>query len=399
MESTLKDWVDFGQAWEREKNERLLIDYNSLCIYGIRPLDSFLFRIGKDELVVIGAETGSGKSEIGLNIAIQNAKEGKRVAFYYLEGGWKEAIQRIKWREISNRYYKTYTDQGINMDFKRWVYNALPYQLLEDIEKEISEELCGDFKENLYFYPINEDFTVETFMMSLMSFNELLTHSLDLDLVIIDHLQYFSLTKAENEITEITKILREVKSITTRYSTPIILISHLRKRGKNSGLPVHEDFYGSGNIAKIANTAIMISPATDKDNLSTNIYPTYFRIVKSRTGVRSNYAFLTDFNLETRSYGKTYQIYKVNSMGEVSEEPLMSDELPRWLTKEVYMKEELLQEIDRVIERQMPIQRNKWWIYSRAKKCISDYELTKRIGFNPQEYNEYIDYITNKLKI
>lgn len=334
MANTLiDDWRKWDDAFKEENEERVNIDPDSLCSYGVKVLDDALFRIGKNELVVIGAETGSGKSELSLIIAQHNAMQGRTVGVYYLEGGHLEAIQRMKWRDITKKYYAEHKGSFTNMDFKQWAFNYNQSQRLSEIEGEIYNEYWDKYKDNLFFFGVNKDFTMEKFQMSLLDFKEVLSSELHLDLIIIDHLQYFSLGKAENEITEITKILREVKHITEYYNTPVILVSHLRKRGKNAGLPSHEDFYGSSNIPKISTTSIMISPAVDRDNYSKNIFPTYFRVVKSRVGIRTNYAFLTDFHLDTRSYADEYEIYRVNNLGEVWEDPLPEKEKPRWARK------------------------------------------------------------------
>jgi len=330
------DWLTLDQAWLKESLDREDIKAEELCSYGVVPLDDALFRIGKNELVVIGADTGSGKSELGLSIALHNAKAGKTVGVYYLEGGYQEALQRIKWHEITHRYYndERFYKLHIDMDFKKWAFNSYTAEdglaILQQIEAEAKADI-EKYKENLYFFPVSTNFTLDNLMASLLDFQEWVEKKMYLDLIVIDHLQYFSLEKEENEITEITKILRAVKQITEHYQTPIILISHLRKRGKfKNGLPDHEDFYGSSNIPKISTTAIMIAPATDKDILAENIYPTYIRIVKSRTGARPNYAMLANYYLNERKYGGEYDIYRVNSLGEVFETPLLSNELPKW---------------------------------------------------------------------
>jgi len=103
----------------------------------------------------------------------------------------------------------------------------------------------------------------------------------------------------------------------------------LAQEGKDRGLPDQEDFYGSSNIPKIATTAITITPDTKDDNLATNIFPTFFRIVKSRVGLRPNYAMRCNYNLNTRSYEDKYQVYKLDSLGNILPE-LTQAELPKW---------------------------------------------------------------------
>lgn len=332
-----QDWIGWERAFQEEETKRLDINFNKLCNYGIKPLDNALLAIAKNEFVVIGADSGVGKSEMALEIARHNAKNGKKVALFYLEGGHIEAMQRMKWKDICEEYYKN--PCGIEMDFRKWALNMAVDKKIHDISAEIYENLKDSYKDNLFFYPIAQDFKIEELISSILDFHKLTESKFgpfayeglyDLDLIIIDHLQYFSLDQAENEITEITKIIREVKKITDHKNIPVILVSHLRKKGKDRGLPDQEDFYGSSNIPKISSTAITLSPFSQEDNLDANIYPTFFRIVKSRIGIRPNYAMLCNFNLTNRKYADKYQVYKINKDGHLFGEPLTTEELPKW---------------------------------------------------------------------
>lgn len=331
----MKSWKE---AFHEENIDRLNTNADDLCTYGITPLDDALFRIARNELVVIGADSGVGKSEMGLSIARHNAKNGKRVAVYYLEGGHKEAIARIKWRDIADEYYRHYLGAHVDMDFRKWVFNYKQPQLLHDLEAQIYGDYDVKYKDNLFFYPVTETFNIELLLTSLLDFHTFEfdedKKDFDLDLVVIDHLQYFSLDKDENEISEITRILRAVKTITEEYHIPVVLISHLRKKTKDRGLPGQEDFYGSSNIPKISTTSITLTPASDKDNLAEGVYPTYIRIVKNRVGIRPNHAILVDFLADKRAYSDEYQLYRVDGHGNVSEQPLSEIELPKWARKD-----------------------------------------------------------------
>lgn len=334
----INDWIALQNAFKIETDIRENTDVSKLCTYGIKPLDDALICINRDELVVIGADSGVGKSEMGINIAQANVKRGKKVALYYLEGGYLEAISRMKWRDIIEEYYRNYSHLGIDMDYRKWALNINKSSVLKEIECKVWEKYKEDYKDNLFFYASKEGLTVDNFTSSLLDFHELraadggfgITGKVELDLMIIDHLQYFSLTKAESEIFEITEILRTVKGITDNFKIPCLLMSHLRKKAKDRGLPGQEDFYGSSNIPKIANTAITICPSFKKDNMAFGIYPTYLRVVKSRIGVRTNYAFLVNFSLHKRCYENDYEIYRLDGYGNVNKDPLIKDERPKW---------------------------------------------------------------------
>ncbi len=117
------DWLSWRDSFKAENEQRLNTNPDSLCSYGVSLLDSALFRIAKNELVVIGADSGSGKSELGLSIARYNAKNGKTVAVFYLEGGHQEAIARMKWRDISDAYYGNmeFRAKRIDMNYQKWI--------------------------------------------------------------------------------------------------------------------------------------------------------------------------------------------------------------------------------------------------------------------------------------
>ncbi len=334
------EWLEFDEAFRREAEQRRDINSDKLCTYGITPLDDALVAIANNELVVIGADSGAGKSEIALHLAQHNAKKGKKVALYYLEGSYQEAIARMKWKDIADEYYTNYTHYGIDMDYRRWILNKNQDKLLLDVEAKIYEKYKDKYQNNIILYSTKDGLTLDMLISSLLDFHKFilapigspfsLTDEYDLDLVIIDHLQYFSLTQAENEISEITKILRTVKNITDNYHIPVVLISHLRKRSKDRGLPDQEDFYGSSNIPKISTTSIILSPATTNEDLSEGIFPTYLRIVKSRIGIRPNYAILVNFDLKKRKYDTCYQLFSVNEKGQIAPEPVTENKLPKW---------------------------------------------------------------------
>jgi replicative DNA helicase len=336
------NWTKLDEAFKNEAISRADINVDDLCIYGIKPLDDSLVCIPKNELVVIGADSGAGKSELSLKIAQVNAKRGKKVAMYYLEGGYTEALARMKWRDIAQEYFKNYSHLGIDMDYRKWSLNMLRDTALMEIESKVWEKYKNEYKNNLIFYSSKNGLDLDKLLSSLLDLHKLIpneagtgiTTKLDLDLIIIDHLQYFSLMKAESEIFEITEILKSVKNITEHFNTPVILVSHLRKKARDRGLPGQEDFYGSSNIPKIASTAITLAPSSDKDNLSEGIYPTYIRVAKSRVGVKSNYAFLIDFYLDRREYSDTYDIVRLDNFGNVAENSLTEEQKPKYTRRE-----------------------------------------------------------------
>jgi len=191
-------------------------------------------------LVVIGADSGVGKSSLVVDISRHNAKSGKKVGLFYLEGGHIEAIRRMKWQDICEEYYSTRDyKQFRELDYRKWSLNS--GDKLTDLTAKVYDKNKELYKDNLFFYPITADLKIEELLDSLLEFHKLTPSKFgpfdkncgyDLDLIVIDHLQYFSLDKADNEIVEITRIIRECKKITDHYNIPVILVSHCARKAK-----------------------------------------------------------------------------------------------------------------------------------------------------------------------
>lgn len=332
----IKDWRD---CWNSELETREKLNPDNLCTFGIKPLDDALIGILPNDLVVIGADSGVGKSEICLNMALHNARCGRKVGLYFIEGGADEAIARIKWKSIKDRYYSNKDVYGfIDLDYRKWRMNLIPNPIIKTLEMECYLELESKIGDNLQIYSFEEGFKIDNLLMSLGYYVDYKNKTLqnpfgdmtfNVDLIIIDHLQYFTLTNAKNEINEMTDILMKVKNITNHYKIPVVLISHLRKKEKDRGLPSQEDFYGTSNTAKISSIAVTITPYSINEDYSSEQYPTFFRIVKSRTGIRPSYAALCNFDFKKQEYDVEYDLYKL-SMDKPNSEKLPSFKCPKW---------------------------------------------------------------------
>jgi hypothetical protein len=328
--------VNWDEVWNSTRQKRQEIDCNKICSFGIRPLDEPLIGIMKKDFIVIGADSGSGKSEVCLKIALHNASRGKKVALYFIEGGAEEAMYRMQWKLICDMYYKS-GQTGVEMDYRKWRMNMIKDDILLDIQDACFVNLQKDIGDNLKLYAFDSSFTVEDLKQSLGAFlkppceeqkDDLLSYKMDVDLIIIDHLQYFTLMNPRDEISETGSILKIINDISIYNEIPVILVSHLRKKDKDRGLPNQEDFYGTSNIAKISSLSITLSSgASDKSN--PYIYPTFFRFVKTRTKINPNFGLLCDFNLSEGCYSEKYQMYYlVNDVPKG--DPLKNHQLPVW---------------------------------------------------------------------
>jgi hypothetical protein len=331
---------EFTNIIVEERRNREQIDIKTLCSFGISALDDSCQFIMANDLIVIGADSGAGKSELALDIAMFNAQKGKRIALFYLEGGHEEAVARIKWKMLCSKYFGQHKEYIENFDYVSWRTNQIKNSYLKTMEDDVEREIKS--LDNFWIYPVEKGFTVDNLYASLLDFHTLVPSDVgspfeavgqvQLDLIVVDHLQYFELNGNEQEIVQTTRILRRLKEISDIYRVPVILVSHLRKKVKDRGLPDQEDFYGSSNIVKISTTAIVLSADSSKEDFSDNLYPTFIRIVKSRIGIRSNYAIRINFDLTKRRYELDYEIFFVKD-GNIFKEPVPYNKWPKWAIK------------------------------------------------------------------
>lgn len=332
--------IYWDEVWERIDDERRMIDVSKIPTFGISFLDEALDGMLKNDLVVIGSDSGVGKSDFCLNMALHNAMRGLQVGLYYIEGGANEAVYRIKWKMMCAEYYSN-NNFGLDMDYRKWRMNKIDNPLIDQIEKTCYQNLYEKIKNNILIADIKAGMTVKDLNDSFIKGfgcikqNEYGFDSehINADIIIIDHLQYFDLTNPKNEYAEMTAILKQVNNICQFYKVPVVLVSHLRKKDKDRGLPSQEDFFGTSNIPKISSVSITICPDYEDSDCEQNIYPTWFRVVKSRTGVRSNISGRLFFDTKLGKYRNQYQMFKL--VQDVPNKPLTIIDRPKWATSSI----------------------------------------------------------------
>lgn len=162
---------------------------------GFPSLDSLTLGLVGGELIIIAGATSRGKSLLAMSIANNVAKRGKRVLFVTLE---------MTHAELTSRYM--YINGGADSrDYKTVALNTI-FQQNDELDWKDIDGLIKNAKERL-----------------------------DVDLVIIDHLHYFS-RDTVNTSEDLGRITKEFKKNAIRYNIPIILISHIRKMAKDEQL-------------------------------------------------------------------------------------------------------------------------------------------------------------------
>lgn len=305
MEENTGSFLGFKKSSDRlenEKSSRADLVKNMMS-FGNAYLDRALSGILQNDLIIVGAPTGSGKTDFVTSVARHNALQGKRVYFFALEAYPEEIERRVKYQAISERYYADKNTSPIS--FQDWLVGEVD---LARYESNISfSEL-----DNLFTYYGDSEFKMKHL---IAAYNALADKA---DLIILDHLHYIDFDE-ESSLAEMKLLLKSIKKMADITRIPCIAVSHLRKRDSNAkkDIPELDDFHGSSDITKIATkTIILQSAGVDAAGLCL----THIHAAKNRIGGdRTKYAATLKFNPHTNKYLDHAQVRPVRD-GKIHDE-------------------------------------------------------------------------------
>jgi len=321
-----------GGEWLEEKKDRHLLAAQ-LSPFGVSYLDDALNGILPNDLIVVGARTGRGKTELATTIAQATAAKMRQVTFYALEADRWEIHRRLKYRKLAQLYHAHYAGSEGAKPFPRfrdWLVTGYVAEW-NAIEKEAERELEMETSSLRLIYKPGR-FTVEQFASEFESVAE------ESDLVIIDHLHYFDL--GGNETEGLKKAIHAIRSASIHRGKPVILLAHLRKHDRKSDktLPDLEDFHGHSDIVKVATSVILLAPAK---HTGLGSYPTYFHIAKARSAADTTpFVGIHGFDFKTNSYSERYFIERSSFLTdpEAIDDPR---EIPSWAKRSIRVRPSL----------------------------------------------------------
>lgn len=273
--------------------------------YGVTYLDDQLSALCSHDLVLVGASTGAGKTQLATAIAATNAEAGKRVAFFALEAEEDEIERRIKY-QITQRICREK-----NLGFQRYVDWYL--QRGSAAQRNAEWEAHGEF---IRRYPNLLTFYKSGFLDAAGLTARMDAVAKDVDLFVIDHLHYID-TVDENEQRAVRDMVAKIRDVALGLGRPVVLVAHLRKPdGRKVILPDLADFHGSSNVVKIATHAIMLARAPFDPDAPPNVRRTLMHVPKDRRDGASGYVALCDYNTDVGLYQRAYQLGRMSTSGE-----------------------------------------------------------------------------------
>jgi hypothetical protein len=243
-------------------------------VFGVDFLDSALRGICKDDLILLGAPSGVGKTQLCCNIALANMANGKKVHYIALEASEFEIDRRLKYPLVAERYYADPLRQPlpVKLNYTDWLLGKFVVEL-QNYEMDAAkyfESAYGD----LFVHYKGDNFGLKEFI------DAVLYCAKDTDLIIVDHVHYFDLDD-DNENRAMKAIAKTVRSLAIEEQKPIIMVAHLRKRDRHNDdlCAGMEEFHGSSDLFKIATKVITVAPGKPTQD---GLFETFFRIPKNR---------------------------------------------------------------------------------------------------------------------
>ncbi len=207
---------------------------------GFPILDSMVM-LEKTNLMIIGADTGVGKTAFALNLVRNFCKQNKNVFFVSQEMGKKEVTRRmvalegnVKAQDLKNKKL-TSTDWANVMSAKEKVkkWNFKIYDK-GDMNVELLHTIVSRLKKQK-----------------------------KIDVLVVDYLQLISTRKSKfNRASEVEEVSRQMKQIGMQFGIPVIVLSQFSRSVVQQDGKVREpqksDLKGSSSIEQDANIILLL---------------------------------------------------------------------------------------------------------------------------------------------
>ena len=227
----------FFDLKERSLNPRLL-GLES----GFYDLDSLTHGFQKSDLIIIAGRPSTGKTALGLNIALNTMKNSKLPVLFF---SFEMSKEQIMYRLLA-------MEAGISqIQLRSGKLNQNDWNKLNQVIKILSKLP--------FFIDDTSDLSIQDIRSKIKT---LIFDKSQIGLIIIDYLQLIqnSNLKLENRVQELSKITRSLKAIAKEFNIPIIALSQLSRNVENriDKKPILSDLRESGSIEQDADLVLML---------------------------------------------------------------------------------------------------------------------------------------------
>lgn len=305
-----------------ELQRRLALATRAMA-YNHAYLDDYFRALSVHDLVLVGAASGLGKSELAIKIAMGAAAGERRVHYFALEAEPDEIERRAKFSRLVELAKARGIPGADEIDFADWMLGRCE-DVCGPLNAEVDAKLAADL-ETMHTLYRGRAFTATTLA------RRVLEAALDTDLFVIDHLHYIDDDHDSDENRATTDLIKTIRDLGLRVGRPFILVAHLRKRTgderSQSLVPRLDDFHGSSNLGKVVTHAVVMERASGIESPAWYLSPTFIVARKDRRSGASPLVALMFYNVLTRSFADSYTLGRVH--GKTWKE-LLPHQVPRW---------------------------------------------------------------------
>lgn len=225
---------------------------------GITDLDNIMCGLHRQELTIIGARPGVGKTTLALQIAEYIAKKGIETAFISLEMSEYQIIQKMLMKKTKVNSYKMRLGTLEEQDLEKISFASA----------EIAE---------LPIHLITNARTIQ----HIENIARKLKNKNNLGLLVIDYIQLIkNKGKFNNREQEVADITRTLKLLSLELDIPIIGLCQLN-RNASKAEPTLADLRESGSIEQDADNVLFLYRENENEE---NIVDITLKIAKQRAG-------------------------------------------------------------------------------------------------------------------
>lgn len=206
---------------------------------GFTDLNSLLGGFQKSDLVLLAARPSMGKTALAVNLAVNAAKAGKKVAMFSLE---------MSKTQIGQRILASFAQMNLSSLFKGEL-EGLDLVNLITASNELSK------------YSLHIDDTAAISLIELKAKLRRLKMEEGLDLVVVDYLQLMTTgERIENRVQEISQISKGLKAIAKELDVPVLALSQLSRalEQRPDKRPKLSDLRESGAIEQDADIVMFL---------------------------------------------------------------------------------------------------------------------------------------------
>lgn len=250
-------------------------------------LDKITSGLHPNELIIIAARPGMGKTAFALNLVTNIAKNGKTVALFNMEMSAEQLVMRMLQSEGQIEGGKLKSGNLKNEDWRR---------VNEAISRLAETKIYIDDTSGMTISDIKAK------CRRLASMND------GLDVIIIDYLQLIQGSERYkgNRVQEVTEISRNLKTLAMELKVPVIALSQLSRsvegKGRKDNRPILSDLRESGSIEQDADIVAMLHREDyyDREKLiDENTSRTTLIIAKHRNGPVTDIPLIFKTNTST----------------------------------------------------------------------------------------------------